>query len=563
MQRFGNWICAVVLTVLMALDASGQTPQYAFRILFTDKAGSPGTGNPEDYLSPRALARRTAQSIVVDSIDRPVSPDYIDSALALTDGVMHVRSRWMNSIVLLLTDSLKILQLQGKPWVAGFSLVGYYGDILHNKSAVSGKNALEGIEHPPVSQAKTTGSATYYGNTWDQTDLVRGDFLHDNGWRGEGKLIAVLDAGFREVNTHDGFDSLRNDNRIVDQYNFLRDTDYVYDYSFHGTQVLSTMAGLNPGTYVGSAPKASYALYCSEDDFLEQPVEMDNMVAAMERADSIGADIIHASLGYNFFTGMAGFSFDFSDLDGKTTLVARAANIATTRGMLFVTSAGNEGNGFPWNHILTPGDADSAFTVGSVNINKVAASSSGYGPNAAGLIKPDVMALGNVAATFNLGNGYGSFSGTSYAAPQIAGWAACLWQSRPGVKPFRLRDAINRSAHRYSNPGNQSGYGVPNFALAYDALDVSDPRPGEVSALEIWPNPFNDQLWLSVSLKQNTLLTVQLTDITGRIIRKEQKKLPAGTQTFSTSGHEALARGMYLVTVTAGDYRYSQKVIKD
>lgn len=562
MQRFGNWVSALVLTLVVALDAAGQTPQYAFRISFRDKKGSPGIGTPGDFLSPQSLARRSTQGIAVDSIDRPVSPLYIDTALTLTQGVMHVRSRWMNSIVLLLTDSSKILQLQGKPWVTDFRLVGYYADILHNKPAGNEKNASEAIEHPPIVQARTTGDPLYYGNTWPQTDLVRGDFLHDNGWRGEGKLIAVLDAGFRETDTHDGFDSLRDENRIVDEYNFLRDTDYVYDYSFHGTQVLSTMAGLNPGTYVGSAPKARYALYCSEDDFLEQPVEMDNMVAAMERADSIGADIIHASLGYNFFSGPAGFSYSFSDLDGKTTLVARAANIATSRGMLFVTSAGNEGNGVPWNHILTPGDADSALTVGSVNLSMDAAGSSGYGPNAAGVIKPDVMTLGNVAATFNLGNGYASFSGTSYAAPQIAGFAACLWQSRPNAKPFRLRDAINRSAHRYSNPGNQSGYGVPNFASAYDALDVKGPGSGDLGTLEVWPNPFGDRLWLSADLKHSAQLTVRLMDVTGRILYEERRAWPSGSQTLSIGG-EMLAPGMYLLTVTSDDYRYSQKVIKN
>lgn len=563
MSRFGFWVGLMAGSLLLSIEGKGQMAQYAFRVSFKDKTGSAGIGNPGAFLSQRSLDRRAIQGIAVDSTDQPVSPAYVDSTLFLTGGVLHVKSRWMNDIVVLLTDSTQILQLQGRPWITDVRLVASYFSILHNRPAgeEGGKASGGAVSGFPAQQAKTTGSPLYYGFAWDQTNLVHGDFLHDNGWRGQDKLIAVLDAGFRETDTHDAFDSLWAQNRVADRYNFVRDTDFIFDYSFHGTQVLGTMAAINPGTYVGSAPAARYALYCSEDELGEQPIEMDNMIAAMERADSIGADIIHASLGYDAFSGDAGFSYTYADLDGKTTLVSRGANMAVSKGMFFVASAGNEGAD-PWHFILTPGDADSALTVGSVNSNKDAAPSSGYGPNSAGVIKPDVMALGSQAALVNIGNGYSFSNGTSYAAPQLAGWAACLWQSRPVTTPYQIRTAINKSAHRYTNPGQQSGYGVPDFGAAYQSLDVDDPAQQPL-VLDVWPNPFSDQLWISIDLKQNARLDLSVVDMTGRLVGRQEQAFTAGTQVVSMQVVSSLPRGLYLVRVSGDGFRYARKVVRE
>lgn len=547
----------VVLSLFTAAaDAMAQASQYAYRVSFANKNGSPALTAANTFLSARSLARRTLQGIALDETDRPVTKAYVDTALSLTGGVLHLTSKWFNHAVILLTDSSKIHLLQGKPWITGISYIAYYSSGLHLRST----NDEAGLNAPPPT-AKATGSAAYYGTpAWTQTDLVHGDYLHDMGYKGQGKIIAVLDAGFSEANTHKGFDSLNQQGRMIDQFDFVQRQTGVYSYSSHGMQVLSTMAGNWPGTYVGCAPNAQYVLYRTEDPSSEQRIELDNMVAATERADSIGADIVNSSLGYDFGFDAPSIDFVFSELDGKTTLVARAANLATTKGMLFVTTAGNDGL-TTWQKILTPGDADSALTVGSCTASRTPAVTSGYGPNASNRIKPDVSTLGEPAAIFGFSNGISSGSGTSYATPQIAGWAACLWQSRPNAKPGQIRDAINRSAHLYTTPGAQLGYGVPNFQTAYVALDVADVNKRGLS-FSVYPNPFDGVLFLQTNTTNSSRVALSLMDITGRMLWQSERNIQAGNQEMQLDVPLHLAKGIYLLRISDGSAQQTIRLLK-
>src|SRR6185437_307558 len=330
------WVKRIVwCVVFLSFSVIGlaQQPQYAFRITFADKKGTLSLKDPTAFLSARAISRRSAASITIDSTDLPISPLYLDTVLTTTGGILHTTSRWLNDCVILVTDSSKILGLASKSYVTGITQVAYYPTGL-KRPAKAGKFDLEHKSLSAIAK-RTTGSSLYYGNTYNQTTMVNGDYLHDAGFKGQGKLIAVLDAGYIAVDTHPGFDSLRQSGRLVDVHNFTLDTSYVYSYDDHGTGVLSTMAGYIPGTYVGTAPLAEYALYVTEDDLSEQPIEMDNMVAGAERADSIGADIISTSLGYDLFDDPA-YNLTYPDIDGKTTVAAKAVNIATQKGILFV-----------------------------------------------------------------------------------------------------------------------------------------------------------------------------------------------------------------------------------
>ena len=365
----------------------------------------------------------------------------MDSVFTLTSGKLHMTSKWFNYTVLLLNDSSKINSLQGKPFIKSIEYIAYYPSGLHKPARSTSQSTSNSF-----TVQKTTGSAAYYGATYNQTTFVNGDYLHDIGRKGEGKLIAVLDEGFDAVNTAPAFDSMYNSSRLKDQYNFVEASTNVFSLGLHGTTSLSTMAGNLPGTYVGTAPYADYALYNTEIPGSEQVIEMDNVVAASERADSVGADIITISLGYDRFNLPTNFSLTYADIDGKTTIAARAANTATAKGILFVASAGNEGGG-SWNYILTPGDADSAITVGNVGLDKVPAGNSGYGPNSAGHIKPNVCMSGQPASIMRNGPNPSFSSGTSFATPQLAGWAACLMQSANVYTPYQIRRAIEQSAH--------------------------------------------------------------------------------------------------------------------
>lgn len=530
--------------------------QYAFQVSFRDKNNTPySLSSPLAYLSPRAVARRTHLGIAIDSTDLPVNQAYVDSVLTLTGGKIHESSRWLNLCVVLLSDSTAIHNLDGKPFIAGTKLIGYYATILHEPVGTTSP-----ADHPV--EKTLSANATFYGNTWFQTSLLNGNYLYDHGFDGAGKLIAVIDAGFSGTDTHPGFDSLRLSGRLADWHNFTLATDNIYAYDDHGTKVLSTMAGCVPGTFVGSAPRATYALYISEDDNSEQPIELVNMLAAAERADSIGADIITTSLGYNTFDNPLDNFVFATDFDGKSTTAARAANMATQKGILFIATAGNEG-GNSWNMILTPGDADSALTIGSVDMAGSAWYTSGWGPNAAGQVKPDVCAFGHSANIFTA-TGYGQEDGTSFATPQIAGWAACLWQANPSSTPFMMRQAIIRCASHYSAPDGHNGYGIPNFQCTEQVLSVIDtPAPfSGANLVSASPSPFTNNLQLAFSPSADGNINFTITDMAGKTVSSFQIFASKGYNEPITIPLSTLPTGLYILKAVSSTQQQTLRLMK-
>lgn len=538
-------IWGVCLGLIMGVNADALPVQFGFRISFKDKAGSADINQPLTFLSQKSLDRRTKYSIAVDTTDLPVSPAYLDSVRAATTGIIHTTSRWLNTCVVLVEDSSTMQVLRSKPYITNVEWVGYFSAGLHDKPARNGTDkfhddVIKNASSPTAKKA--TGNAAYYGATWDQTTTVNGDCMHDNGWKGEGITIAVLDNGFNYVDFGPAFDSLYNSGRIIDQYNIARDTNYIYGYASHGTEVLSVLAGYLPNYFVGAAPLANYALYVTEDAAFEQPVETDNLVAGIERADSVGADVISISLGYNNFD-LPFPPITNSMLDGKTVNATIAANTAMKKGILTILSAGNEGS----NGLLTPGDADSAITVGNVDVNKAPAPTSGYGPNASGTIKPDVCGMGHPAAVMRWNTDIGFVSGTSTATPSIAGFAACLLQGHPAKHPYEIKKTLQQVGHTFSNPTNQLGYGVPDFCAAEIMLDVNGVDAPQKNYVDISPNPFTDHLLLTIHSIKNETATVAVYDLTGKKILQQVFSVQAGTNTQSVNLPPTLAEGIYIL----------------
>lgn len=551
------WILCI-LGLLTLQSAVAQQTQFAFRISFTDKQGAAPLSNPLSFLSQRAIDRRATQGIAVDETDRPVSPDYVDSVLTNTSGVLHLRSKWLNYCVVLLTDSSKILTLTGKPFVNKIEYIAYYGTGLHNKPS-GDENPKFGEEQRSI-VFKTTGTQAYYGATFNQTKILNGDYLHDLNYKGQGMLIAVLDEGFRDVDAAPAFDSMYQSGRMIDQYDFVKANTNAISTSSHGSYSLSTMAGNLPGTYVGSAPYAEYALYITEDATSEQRIEMDNLLAATERADSLGADVINVSLGYNEFNAPVYNSLTYADIDGKSTIAAKAANIATSKGVLFVASAGNEGIG-SWKYILTPGDADSAMTVGSVNLGKDPAGNSGYGPNSAQHIKPNVCVVGQPAQVMWASGTPATINGTSFATPQLAGWAACLMQGSSGYTPYSIRTAIDKSAHVYNTPGVQLGYGVPDFRKAFDFLHVDSPMLPQTDWITVGPNPFVGRVSMRVFQSTTGTLNVVLVDALGKKVADQTYTVYQGTQVLQFDVPE-VSSGIYYLKAKTETSQAAVKLFK-
>ncbi len=552
-----------LLLLLLAFSnpfaALAQSPQFAYRIVFSDKKGAPPLTDAANWLSARSLARRQAFSIPLDSTDRPVSPLYVDSVLALTGGWFHNASRWLNQCVILTSDSNALPALRTKSWIKSIDWVGYFPQGLHQMPADTGHNPKSEPATPlqsPAATARQTGDASYYGASFPQTNLVHGDTLHDQGFRGKGKLIAVLDVGFSGTDTHPGFNLLRAQGRLLETHDFVHDSDYIYAYDIHGTQVLSTIAGLIPGSFVGTAPDAQFALYVTDDaSFTDATYEMDNLIAGMERADSIGADIISASLGYNTFNSPYPWSLDKSALDGVTTMVSRASNLAVAKGMLYVTSSGNEG-GNTWNFLLSPGDADSALTVGAVTPSGAAASFSSPGPNTSGRVKPEVCLQGAPATVLMAGGGVGASSGTSFAVPQAAGYAACLMQAFPSLPPYFFRKTFEEIASLYPSSNARLGYGIPDFRKAQKLLRKY--LPDTLSGLQVFPNPFDGQIQIS-SVSDSAQFQARLLDVQGRSLGFQTDR-SGGQVTLMPTGD--LRPGLYFLELFVNGQRSVHKMLR-
>lgn len=537
-----------VLLITMALCMAAQA-QQAYWIYFRDKQHTPySVDAPEAFLSAESIARRKEKHIRVREFDLPVDPSYIEAVKA-TGAHIRVTSKWLNAVSVTI-DSPEQLALLGTL------------DCVTDISEV--KRYAQGLPSVPLNdqqlfrtENKTDETSGMYGSAENQINMIGVDFLHSAGYRGQGIVIAVLDGGFAAVDTGVGFISLYDKGQIAGVYNVAEGNENVFLSTTHGSNVLSIMAVDKPGIYVGSAPDATYWLIKTEVVESEFIIEEDYWLAGAEFADSVGADIINSSLGYTTFDDSTQ-DHVYSDLDGNTTVVTRAADMAAAAGILVVNSAGNEGNS-TWRYIGAPADGDSVFTIGAVDVNGVIANFSSVGPTADGRIKPNVVCQGAGAAVMN-GNGTVGFgSGTSYSSPLLAGACASFMSAFPELTNMEVIERVQASADRYAFPNDTYGYGIPSFANAYIKemgiqLDVNN-------QVTILPNPATTELTVYVHGLENEVVTLILSDITGRQIASDEVIVKPGIISATRfSGLEMLASGIYLVRMTGTAYEESHLV---
>lgn len=533
----------VVSFLLSFISASAQTSQYKrYWIQFTDKNNNPfSLSRPSEFLSPRALDRRERQNIPLDEKDLPVTPAYIDS-IASTGVKILTRSRWLNSVTIYTGDSLALLRINSFPFVKSYNPSG---------SMIA---PVEKIKSEPVFiNERNESTGTNYGLAANQIDMLHGSVLHQKGFRGNGIVIAMLDAGFLNVPVLSVFDSLVSENRILYTYDFVSGNTSVFEDDSHGSACLSAIAANSPGLMVGTAPKASFLLLRTEDAGSEYPVEELNWAAAAEFADSAGADMISSSLGYTIFSDSV-FNYKYQDMNGLTAPSSIAASVAASRGMIVCVSAGNSANGSPgksWYYISAPADADGILTVGAVDANGYIASFSSRGPTADGRIKPDVVAQGaNTIVSYPWANIVGANSGTSLSCPLIAGMTACLWQAHPEKTSKEIISAVKQSSSFYLSPDNDYGYGIPNYALA-DLILTGVPSESISLTNEpfIFPNPFSDNpVIIYFSDEKNSTVTLDYYDMQGRLMKTEQQSCSDGVNQLLPD-LSSFAAGSYFIRI--------------
>jgi subtilisin family serine protease len=451
-----------LLALLLARPAAAQSPPplRKYWVEFTDKQNSPWCScRPAEFLSARALERRAKAGIPVVENDLPVSPAYV-KALTYNGLKIHGTSRWLNGAAVI-ADSATMAALPALPFVRKTEYLGPHIKFRNPPNRRPKKRR-------PLAELPRTegGPQSPWGYAALQNSLLGVPLLHLAGHRGRGMWVAVMDGGFTNTDTLPFFDSLALQQRLFQGWDFVERDQAVFEGAQHGTSVLSVMGANLPGYFVGTAPDASYFLLKTEDTAGEYPIEEFNWVAGAEWADSIGVDIVNASLGYTVFNDTR-LGHRYAELDGRTALASRGAAIAATKGMIVLNSAGNEGND-PWRHIGVPADAPGLIAVGAVRHDERRAEFSAFGPSADGRIKPDLMAPGKEVITAgNFDIQLGVSDGTSLAAPMLAGAMAALWSAYPEKTAAELLDAVFESADQHAQPDNARGYGLPDMTRAW------------------------------------------------------------------------------------------------
>jgi hypothetical protein len=533
---------AIVLTFFIfffAYQASAQVNRYM--IFFKDKSDTDfSTSKPFEFLSQKAIDRRLNQGLIITQQDFPVNQSYVQQ---LRDAGTNVffKSRWMNGVLVQCDETLL-------PSVQALDFVQKVEFVAPGSRLINGRKKLTSESKDGSSDAATL----------TQLAMLGIDSMHQQGYRGEGITIAVLDAGFPGVNSNAAFQEMLNEGRInlIASYDFVFNTNDVFQYDSHGAKVFSIIGGHEAGKYTGSAYRANFQLYVTEDEDSEYRVEEYNWLFAAERADSSGVDIISTSLGYNTFDDSS-MDYQQSDLDGTTAVITQAAQWAADRGILVVCSAGNEGN-VGWKLITPPADAKDVLAIANVNAQGVRSGSSSIGLENGDYIKPDLAALGVNVSLVNVTGSLGAGSGTSYAAPLVTGLVAGIWQKHPALTNKELINVLKHTASQSKTPDHFLGYGIPNFTAVENYLAFNPDQP----IFTVYPNPFTS----AIHIRPNN--PEELTFGRAEILNTQGQVTEVGLITFNwlAPAYEvsfaSLSPGMYFLRIYYGTKIFVTKIVK-
>ena len=419
-----------IITLIFCALASQLIAQNSYWVFFTDKQNT--TFDPYQYFDAKAIERYALNGAdLYDITNYPVNSHYAAQVETACEEMVGT-SRWLNAAVMATEEQIAVIRQF--PFVAGIQLIASDMEL-----------AKETVTEHEVDQASVLG----------QIAIHHGELFQQHNISGKGVRIAVLDGGFKDADTHPAFQHLRDNGQIVKTWNFVKKKEYVYEAETHGRMVLSCIAGIKGDrTLLGMAPDAQFLL--ARTEVASEPKKEEVWwVQALEWADQNGADIVNSSLGYGKQRYM------LKHMDGKTSMVAKAANTAARKGMLVCNSMGNEGDDSVWRMLITPADADSILSVGAVReIDKIASFSS-FGPTADGRMKPNVVAWGEDNVVAGSKGNFTHASGTSFASPMVAGFAACVKQLHPEYTAWQLKTEIEKSGNHYPYFDYAFGYGVP------------------------------------------------------------------------------------------------------
>ncbi|PIA78039.1 serine protease [Gaetbulibacter sp. 4G1] len=506
---------------------------------------------PINILTQKAIDRKAKHNVVIDARDVPVNESYITQLKNATGITVMAKSKWFNAVHVRGSEA-DINNLLTTPSITFIDYIDF-ADRSLNTTKITKEKATFKIKDK-FEVEKTFVDFTY-GNTQNQVDMINVDDLHVADYTGAGVTIAVLDAGFINVNTMGAFQRIRDAGDLLGGYDFVNRSSNVYanTSSSHGTHVLSTMAGYILNNYVGTAPDASYYLFITEDSSDENPIEESYWVEAVERADSLGVDLVNTSLGYKDYSpNYTSYSYASADMDGNTAFITKGANIAFEKGLLLVNSAGNEGNA----GVSAPADSQYVLSIGAVNSLGNYASFSSVGSAFQPSQKPDVVARGLSASVITPSNVIGSSNGTSFSSPILAGGIACLMQALPNKTNAEIMQLVRESGSQFSTPDYQLGYGIPNLMSALsNALSINNFE--KTNTISIYPNPAKTFVYVKIPINENKL-TITFFNVLGKQVL--QRSINSTNNQIDIS---ALSKGIYIINAKSNNKAKSFKFIKN
>jgi subtilisin family serine protease len=535
MKRFVIFGCFLVCASMLFAE---QTTLY--RVILTDKGNSPcSIDQPEEFLSPKSIERRLHQGFEINETDLPIDPAYFQD-LTATGATIRTYSKWVSTVVVKASSESIVNAIRELPFVSDVYPV-FIGNV--TKSVQKNENLSDDTKNPP-------SSIENYGYGYGQIQVNNGFLLHQAGFKGAGKTIAVLDGGFYNADRIDYFDQ----SHILGVKNFTHEGDNPFrDNLDHGTMTLSCMLSKKENVLIGTAPAANYYLFKTEVNQSEYPVEEDYWVAALEYADSLGVDIISSSLGYYAFDTPS-MNHTQLQLNGRSIPISKAASMAAAKGMIVVNSAGNEAIG-SWQKIIFPSDAANILCVGAVQRDSIRSYFSSLGYSSDGRVKPDVMAMGSNVAVVRYTTGLTYANGTSFACPIMAGLTACLWNALPQLTSLQILSLMRENADRFQNPNVEYGYGIANVYQSYlEGRNIST----TISSVKTSGYPYltitSDQIRLKEGLDYSQAFLVVYTGMGIEILNNRHSP-----EFIDIS---RLNKGIYIAYLYYGDKRYSVKFMK-
>jgi serine protease AprX len=484
-RRFSAGLLATFLLSATTLFSQEQTHKYW--IYFCDKAPAERSFMAKSMstkqlaiavgLSERALARRAKvmpEGALITFEDLPVAPEYL---LTLTSQGIHIEnvSRWFNAATARLTA-------EQYARVAGLSCVRNLKPV---RTFVRRDPPASSL--PPLEKTlSSTADLHDYGNSYTQLNQIRVPDVHNLRITGRGVLVGMLDSGFRwRVN-----EATKN-MAVIKEYDFIQqdtitanEPDKVTAWpdasnqDGHGTTTLSVVGGFKEGQLVSPAFGSQFILAKTEYIASETTIEEDFWAAGIEWEEQNGVDVVSSSLGYSDFDpGQK--SYTYADMNGRSATTSKAAVLAARRGVVVVSSMGNEGAS-SWRYLTAPADADSIISVGAVSSAGNYAYFSSIGPTSDGRMKPDVVAQGVTTwGATTSPTGYGYSQGTSLSTPLVAGAAALVLSAHPELTPIQVRDALRNTASNTATPNDSIGWGIIDVykAMLYNGMVLStDPE---------------------------------------------------------------------------------------